>query len=82
MVKREFAELWMKNANLASMEGIREIQNLQVLRNKNFAKWGTAPKIVKMFGGKEKYFQAVDELTSLIYNNEISANQGNNIYNL
>lgn len=43
---------------------------------------GTAPKIVKMFGGKEKYFQAVDELTSLIYNNEISANQGNNIYNL
>lgn len=63
-------------------EGIREIQNLQVLRNKNFAKWGTAPKIVKMFGGKEKYFQAVDELTSLIYNNEISANQGNNIYNL
>lgn len=63
-------------------EGIREIQNLQVLRNKNFAKWGTAPKIVKMFGGKEKYFQAVDELTSLIYNNEISANQVNNIYNL
>lgn len=63
-------------------EGIREIQNLQVLRNKNFAKWGTAPKIVKMFGGKEKYFQAVDELTSLIYNNETSANQGNNIYNL
>ena len=63
-------------------EGIREIQNLQVLRNKNFAKWGTAPKIVKMFGGKEKYFQAVDELTSLIYNNEISANQENNIYNL
>ncbi len=62
-------------------EGIREIQNLQVLRNKNFAKWGSAPKIVKMFGGKEKYFKAVDELTSLIYDSEISTNQGNNVYN-
>ena len=63
-------------------EGIREIENVEVLGNKNFGKWGSGGKIVKMFGGKEKYFEGVDEVRSLMYNNEIWGNEGNNIYNV
>ena len=56
-------------------EGITEIQNPQVLRNKKFAKWGSMVKIVKLFGGKKQYFEAVDELTDLIYAQDIPQNK-------
>lgn len=56
-------------------EGITEIQNPQVLRNKKFAKWGSMVKIAKLFGGKKQYFEAVDELTDLIYAQDIPQNR-------
>ena len=56
-------------------EGITEIQNPQVLRNKKFAKWGSMVKIAKLFGGKKQYFEAVDELTDLIYAQDIPQNK-------
>ena len=56
-------------------EGITEIQNPQVLRNKKFAKWGSMVKIAKLFGGKKQYFEAVDELTDLIYAQDMPQNK-------
>lgn len=56
-------------------EGITEIQNPQVLRNKKFAKWGSMVKIAKLFGGKKQYFEAVDKLTDLIYAQDIPQNR-------
>lgn len=50
-------------------KGIDNVQNMQILRNKEFDKWGSMLKIVKLFGGKAKYNQAIDELTNLIYEN-------------
>lgn len=50
-------------------EGITDVQNMQILRNKEFDKWGSMVKIVKLFGGKAKYNQTIDELTNLIYEN-------------
>lgn len=56
-------------------EGITEIQNPQVLRNNKFAKWGSMVKIAKLFGGKKQYFEAVDELTDLIYAQDMPQNK-------
>lgn len=47
--------------------GINELENLQVLRNAPFDSMGSPPSIVKLFGGKEGYLQAVRELENLIY---------------
>ena len=50
-----------------STNGIKELENLQVLRNEPFDAIGSPPSIVKLFGGKEKYWQAIRLLTDLIY---------------
>lgn len=50
-----------------SSNGIGDIENLQVLKNSPFNAIGSPATIVKLFGGKENYRQAVRLLTNLIY---------------
>lgn len=53
--------------NKYANDGIKEIEDTQVLRLKEFEQIASAPKIVKAFGGKEKYLEAVKELENEIY---------------
>lgn len=48
-------------------DGIKEIEDTKVLQLKEFEQIASAPKIVKAFGGKEKYLKAVKELENEIY---------------
>ena len=50
-----------------SNEGIYQIEDTQVLKLDPFIKIGKPAAIVKLFGGKEGYMQAVKELESEIY---------------
>ena len=43
------------------------IEDLNVLRVQPINKFGTAVEIVGLFGGREKYLEAVRELETLIY---------------
>ncbi|SOC43937.1 EcoAI/FtnUII family type I restriction enzme subunit R [Salinicoccus kekensis] len=47
--------------------GIEEIEGTKVLQLREFEKFGNEFKIVKAFGGKEKYLQAVKQLQDEIY---------------
>ncbi|WP_034780009.1 EcoAI/FtnUII family type I restriction enzme subunit R [Alistipes communis] len=49
-------------------EGISELENLAVLKNDPFRKLGSPASIAKLFGGKEGYLKAVNNLVQLIYN--------------
>lgn len=49
-------------------EGVSELENLTVLENDPFRKLGSKANIVKLFGGKQGYFDAVNELQQYIYN--------------
>ena len=53
--------------NKYSTNGINELENLQVLRNSPFDAIGNPTSIVKLFGGKTGYLQAVKFLKDLIY---------------
>lgn len=48
-------------------EGIREIEETKVLQLEEFVKFGSPMKIVKEFGGKEGYQEAIRELENEIY---------------
>ncbi|MGL4607043.1 MAG: EcoAI/FtnUII family type I restriction enzme subunit R [Eubacteriaceae bacterium] len=48
-------------------DGIKEIEETKVLQLEEFAKIGSPMKIVKVFGGKEAYQKAVQELENEIY---------------
>ena len=48
-------------------DGIKEIEDTKVLQLTEFAKIGSPMKIVKVFGGKEAYQKAVQELENEIY---------------
>ena len=50
-----------------SANGIDELENLQVLRNAPFDEMGSPTSLVKLFGGKKGYLQAVKLLEDLIY---------------
>ena len=50
-----------------STSGINELENLHVLRNSPFDAIGNPTSIVKLFGGKANYLQAVRLLKDLIY---------------
>ena len=50
-----------------STNGISELESMQVLRNAPFDAIDSPTGIVNLFGGKEKYLQAVRLLTDLIY---------------
>ena len=48
-------------------DGIEDIENMKVLQLEKFKKIGSPKKIVKMFGGKDKYKEAVKELEEKLY---------------
>jgi type I restriction enzyme R subunit len=48
-------------------EGIENIESIEVLRIKPFDEFGSPIEIIKQFGSKEKYFQAVKELEYELY---------------
>lgn len=48
-------------------DGIKEIEDTKVLELKEFQKFGSPMKIVKSFGGKDAYLDAVKELENEIY---------------
>ncbi|MGN7410616.1 EcoAI/FtnUII family type I restriction enzme subunit R [Sporosarcina sp. SAFN-010] len=48
-------------------EGINQLEGTEVLELKEFEKFGSPLKIVKAFGGKKKYMEAVRELQDEIY---------------
>lgn len=47
--------------------GIENIEDLKVLQLEPFAQMGTAPEIVKSFGGKNAYIKAIRELEEQLY---------------
>ncbi len=49
-------------------EGVSELESLTVLENDPFRKLGSRSNIVKFFGGKQGYLDAVKELEQYIYN--------------
>ena len=49
-------------------EGVSELESLTVLENDPFRKLGSKANIVKFFGGKQGYLDAVKELEQHIYN--------------
>ncbi len=49
-------------------EGVSELESLTVLENDPFRKLGSKANIVKFFGGKQGYLDAVKELEHYIYN--------------
>lgn len=48
-------------------DGIKDIDNLAILSNDPFRKYGTPMKIAKLFGGKAGYMQAVHKLQEELY---------------
>lgn len=48
-------------------EGITQLEDTKILKLKDFEKFGSPMKIVKLFGGKEGYLKAVKELEEEIY---------------
>ena len=48
-------------------EGIAQLEDTKILKLKDFEKFGSPIKIVKLFGGKEGYLKAVKELEEEIY---------------
>jgi type I restriction enzyme, R subunit len=48
-------------------EGIQHIENLDVLKVKPFDKFGSPLQIIRLFGGKDGYLQAVKELEREVY---------------
>lgn len=52
-------------------QGISEVEDIKVLSLADFASYGKPAKIVKLFGGKEQYEDAVRELEDNIYDIEV-----------
>lgn len=48
-------------------EGITDIDNIAILSNDPFRKYGTPMNIAKLFGGKNGYLEAVHELQNQLY---------------
>ncbi|MCR4813810.1 MAG: DEAD/DEAH box helicase family protein [Lachnospiraceae bacterium] len=52
-------------------QGITEVEDIRVLSLVDFANYGKPAKIVKLFGGKEQYEEAVKKLEEEIYETEM-----------
>ena len=74
--KRDIFSKYGKQARLVlealldkyTKEGVSELESLTVLENDPFRKLGSKASIVKFFGGKQGYLDAVKELEQTIYN--------------
>ena len=53
-------------------QGIQEITNMDVLKLDPFIKIGKPSRIIKEFGGREVYINAIMDLQKAIYKNEVS----------
>lgn len=53
-------------------QGIQEITNIDVLKLEPFIKFGKPSRIIKKFGGKDLYINAVRDLQNAIYANGVS----------
>ena len=53
-------------------QGITEVEDIKVLSLSDFSNYGKPAKIVKLFGGKTQYEQAVRDLENTIYEADIS----------
>ena len=62
---RHFGTLFLLDRYMNA--GIYEIEELGILKNAPFNRFGSMAKIVSSFGGKEKYLQAVRQLEELLY---------------
>ncbi|MBD2033633.1 DEAD/DEAH box helicase family protein [Leptolyngbya sp. FACHB-321] len=48
-------------------EGIENIENINVLKVQPMNRYGTPMEIIKLFGSRQAYFQAVQEMTTELY---------------
>lgn len=48
-------------------EGIENIEDIKVLKVNPFDQFGTPTEIIKLFGGKQQYLQAVSQLERALY---------------
>lgn len=48
-------------------EGLRHVEDINILKVPPFNKMGSPMEIVKIFGGRESYFKAIQELEKAIY---------------
>jgi len=48
-------------------EGLQHIEDINILKVQPFAHLGSPVEIVKEFGGRDKYLQAIEMLEKLIY---------------
>ena len=48
-------------------EGIENLESIEILKVPDFSKFGSPLEIIKKFGGKQKYIEAVKELEKEIY---------------
>jgi type I restriction enzyme R subunit len=48
-------------------DGVVEIEDTKVLELKDFEKFGSPLKIIKLFGGKAGYLKAIKDLENEIY---------------
>jgi type I restriction enzyme R subunit len=53
-------------------DGIVEIESREILKFQPFDSFGTPYEIVKEFGGKEKYEEAIKELEQELFSNEVA----------
>lgn len=49
-------------------EGVQYIEDINILRISPFIKYGSPVEIIEEFGGRDKYFEAVEGLEKAIYN--------------
>jgi len=47
--------------------GIESIEDIKILTLDPFTRLGTAPELIKLFGGKPAYLQAVQQLETQLY---------------
>lgn len=53
-------------------DGIMQIETKEILKFQPFDKFGTPYEIIKEFGGKEQYEQAIKELEKELFNDEVA----------
>lgn len=56
-------------------EGIKVFEGFEALKLPRFAKYGTAPKILQSFGGKEKYLNIMRDISHEIYTGGLNVNR-------